>query len=192
MDYDAWGNVIEDTNPGFQPFGFAGGIYDLHTQFIRFGARDYNPEVGRWTIKDPIKFEGNDTNLFSYVHLDVVNYIDLTGEAEVCTRPLGGVGVQVGSLNHTNIWYSDGTNVGFFDGPSPQIRPDHGHSKSEYKCSSKQYPDKKVKDAVDKLRPSWEGTYDFTSSVNCQSFVKAVKDIVNPPKNSARGSRRPR
>ena len=25
MDYDAFGNVILDTNPAFQPFGFAGG-----------------------------------------------------------------------------------------------------------------------------------------------------------------------
>ena len=28
MDYDEFGNVILDTNPGFQPFGFTGGIYD--------------------------------------------------------------------------------------------------------------------------------------------------------------------
>jgi hypothetical protein len=27
VDYDAFGNVILDTNPGFQPFGFAGGLY---------------------------------------------------------------------------------------------------------------------------------------------------------------------
>ena len=27
IDYDEWGNVLRDTNPGFQPFGFAGGIY---------------------------------------------------------------------------------------------------------------------------------------------------------------------
>jgi len=27
MDYDASGYVIQDTNPRFQPFGFAGGIY---------------------------------------------------------------------------------------------------------------------------------------------------------------------
>jgi YD repeat-containing protein len=26
MDYDEFGNVLVDTNPGFQPFGFAGGI----------------------------------------------------------------------------------------------------------------------------------------------------------------------
>ena len=25
LDYDAWGKVISDSNPGFQPFGFAGG-----------------------------------------------------------------------------------------------------------------------------------------------------------------------
>ena len=28
LDYDAWGQVTLDTNPGFQPFGYAGGIYD--------------------------------------------------------------------------------------------------------------------------------------------------------------------
>lgn len=26
MDYDAWGNVLADTNPGFQPFGWSGGL----------------------------------------------------------------------------------------------------------------------------------------------------------------------
>ena len=31
LDYDAWGNVTNDTNPGFQPFGYAGGIYDRDT-----------------------------------------------------------------------------------------------------------------------------------------------------------------
>mgnify|MGYP000343787890 CR=1 FL=1 len=50
MDYDVWGNVLVDTNPGFQPFGFAGGIYDLHTGLVRFGARDYYPEAGSWTL----------------------------------------------------------------------------------------------------------------------------------------------
>ena len=39
MDYDAFGNVTRDTNPGFQPFGFAGGLYDKDTGLVRFGAR---------------------------------------------------------------------------------------------------------------------------------------------------------
>jgi len=58
MDYDEYGNVVNDTNRGFQPFGFAGGIYDLHSRLVRFGARDYDPKTGRWTVKDPILFWG--------------------------------------------------------------------------------------------------------------------------------------
>src|SRR5690606_26154069 len=46
LDYDVWGKALLDTNPGFQPFGFAGGIYDPHTGLVRFGARDYDPATG--------------------------------------------------------------------------------------------------------------------------------------------------
>ena len=80
MDYDAFGNVITDSNIGFQPFGFAGGIYDVDTELVRFGARDYDPETGRWTAKDPIGFEGGDVNLYGYVLGDPVNFIDPEGK----------------------------------------------------------------------------------------------------------------
>ncbi len=79
LDYDAFGNVLNDTNPGFQPFGFAGGLYDAATGLVRFGARDYDAEVGRWTTKDPIGFAGGDTNLYAYVGGDPVNFVDITG-----------------------------------------------------------------------------------------------------------------
>ena len=51
LRYDEFGVVLEDTNPGFQPFGFAGGLYDSDTGLVRFGARDYDPHTGRWTSK---------------------------------------------------------------------------------------------------------------------------------------------
>jgi RHS repeat-associated protein len=79
IDYDEWGRVIRDTNPGFQPFGFAGGLYDRDTGLVRFGARDYDPETGRWTAKDPIRFKGGDTNLYGYVLNDPVNLRDPLG-----------------------------------------------------------------------------------------------------------------
>ena len=82
MSYDAWGAVIEDSNPGFQPFGFAGGLYDPDTQLTRFGARDYDGETGRWTAKDPILFRGGDSNLYGYVVQNPVNFIDQTGLAK--------------------------------------------------------------------------------------------------------------
>ncbi|MCO7223255.1 DUF1566 domain-containing protein [Pleionea sp. CnH1-48] len=87
LDYDEFGNLIADSNPGFQPFGFAGGIYDHHTKLVRFGARDYDPFIGRWMAKDPILFEGQDVNLYKYIFSDPVNLIDPTGEA----GPLGFV-----------------------------------------------------------------------------------------------------
>ena len=51
IDYDTWGNITSDTNPGFQPFGFAGGLYDQHTQLTRFGARDYDAVTGKLCTK---------------------------------------------------------------------------------------------------------------------------------------------
>jgi len=79
MDYDEFGRVILDTNPGFQPFGFAGGLYDPDTGLVRFGARDYDAEVGRWTGKDPTEFAGGDANLYGYAVNDPLNFVDSEG-----------------------------------------------------------------------------------------------------------------
>jgi RHS repeat-associated protein len=79
MDYDSFGQVLADTAPGFQPFGFAGGLYDRDTGLVRFGARDYDPSVGRWTNKAPAGFNGGDPNLYAYVFNDPINWIDPTG-----------------------------------------------------------------------------------------------------------------
>ena len=46
---------------------------------MRFGFRDYDPDIGRWTAKDPIFFAGGDTDLYGYVLNDPVNLIDLDG-----------------------------------------------------------------------------------------------------------------
>jgi RHS repeat-associated protein len=79
IDYDEFGNVVYDSNPGFQPFGFAGGLYDPETKLVRFGARDYDAETGRWTSKDPIGFLGALSNLFEYCLDDPLNFVDFFG-----------------------------------------------------------------------------------------------------------------
>lgn len=78
IDYDEWGKVVLDTNPGFQPFGFAGGLYDSETKLTRFGLRDYDPEIGRWTSKDEIRFAGG-INLYAYVENNPISNVDLLG-----------------------------------------------------------------------------------------------------------------
>lgn len=78
LDYDEYGNVTLDTNPGLQPFGFAGGLYDSDTGLVRFGKRDYASDIGRWLAKDPLLFGGG-TNLYVYVVGDPVNLVDPSG-----------------------------------------------------------------------------------------------------------------
>ena len=78
IDYDERGNSLNDTNPGFIPFGFAGGIVDRDTGLIRFGARDYDPTIGRWLTKEPLGFDGA-ANFYQYANGDPVNWIDFNG-----------------------------------------------------------------------------------------------------------------
>jgi RHS repeat-associated protein len=85
--YDAFGNVDPSHSnafagyaAAFQPFGFAGGLYDSDTKLLRFGERDYDPETARWVSKDPIRFNGSPTNLYEYVESDPVNRVDPSGK----------------------------------------------------------------------------------------------------------------
>ncbi len=61
------------------PFGFAGGLYDPDTKLTHFGYREYDAYTGKWTSKDPILFEGGDSNLYGYVLNDPVNLVDPWG-----------------------------------------------------------------------------------------------------------------
>ena len=80
IDYDSFGNIIGDSNPGFVvPFGFAGGLHDRDTDLVRFGYRDYDSDIGRWTAKDPIGFGASDTDLYGYCWNDPVNWVDRMG-----------------------------------------------------------------------------------------------------------------
>ena len=92
MDYDEFGNVVVDTNPGFQPFGFAGGLYDGTTKLVHFGVRDYVPSIDRWLTKDPLLFAGADTNLYAYALADPVNIVDPDGNGSITVTGYNGGG----------------------------------------------------------------------------------------------------
>jgi RHS repeat-associated protein len=89
IDYDEFGNVLSDTNPGFQPFAFAGGLYDSQTGLVRFGARDYDAQTGRWTARDPIRFGGGQANLYAFVAGDPLNSRDPSGLQAAAFGPKG-------------------------------------------------------------------------------------------------------
>ena len=79
-EYSAFGEQrVLAGNAEVIPFGFAGGRYDRETGLVRFGARDYEPVTGRWTGKDPIRFEGGQGNIYVYLGNDPVNATDPSG-----------------------------------------------------------------------------------------------------------------
>jgi len=101
MDFDEFGNETNDTNPGFQPFGFAGGLYDRDTKLVRFGARDYDANTGRWTSKDPIRFDGG-INLYGYVRNSPNNYYDPEGRIPPLAIVIGSGLLNLGILEYTH------------------------------------------------------------------------------------------
>jgi len=122
IDYDSFGNIINDTNPTFTiPFGFAGGLFDKDTGLVRFGYRDYDPDTGRWTAKDPILFTGGDTDLYGYCLSDPVNLVDpwglwfidvgVSGSATGTLGPGGTVGLKIGPSG-VHFYYGFGLGIG--------------------------------------------------------------------------------
>jgi RHS repeat-associated protein len=91
IDYDAYGMVTYDSSPGFQCFGYAGGLWDPATGLVRFGARDYDSATGRWTLRDPIGFSGSQSNLYLYADGDPLDFNDPFG-LKLCRVSLPGVG----------------------------------------------------------------------------------------------------
>ena len=120
------------------PFGFAGGLHDRDTGLVRFGFRDYDLDVGRWTAKDPIGFAGGDTDLFGYVLNDPINAVDPwglwsvfgggnimgafgpsganMGRGYAYDSDNGGHGLYSTTGDTTGAAFSGGAEIGFFTG----------------------------------------------------------------------------
>jgi RHS repeat-associated protein len=114
IEYDEFGRVLSDSNPGFQPFGFAGGIYDPDTGLVRFGAREYDAAIGRWTAKDPTLFGGRQPNLYTYCRNDSINFEDPEGLGDLPGE--WDNGVVFNNTNRPVLLFSD-TNGAQWLGP---------------------------------------------------------------------------
>jgi RHS repeat-associated protein len=154
FDYDAFGNVLSNspsypavtgTPDPMQTFAFAGGMYDPHSKLVRFGARDYEPETGRWVQKDPLGFRAGDLNLSSYAFGDPISHQDPDGKqvAEICEE-IGqglppqykwialGIGLIAAAASTLS---SPMPRVGPMCPPCPPPRPPrHDTSHSHYPC----------------------------------------------------------
>ncbi len=100
IEYDSFGNVTANTRPELAlPLGFACGLNDPCTGFVRFGFRDYDPEVGRFTSKDPLGDTGGDHDLWEYCVDDPVSMVDPSGLLSRGVRIIGkSIGGRIGGL----------------------------------------------------------------------------------------------
>jgi RHS repeat-associated protein len=77
--YDAYGNVVSETNPSAGGrLKYAGGQYDGGLGLTLFGARWYNSVAGRWLSQDPLGL-GPDMNPYRYVGNDPTDGTDPSG-----------------------------------------------------------------------------------------------------------------
>jgi RHS repeat-associated protein len=195
VEYDSFGNVIADSDDTFTvPFGFAGGLFDTDTGLTRFGFRDYDADVGRWTAKDPILFEGGDTDLYGYVVGDPVNGVDLYGLFHFGKR--GGLSSTDGftidghefgysdrftdkhnlDLMHEQGFFDDGSgdNIGF--GPEGYMRNENS---SRYTMDQNFYDDNLMRQAIKDVAP---GNYNVFTN-NCQDYADKLREKYKEIKN---------
>lgn len=111
IDYDPWGVVIRDTSPGFQPFGFAGGVMDRDTGLVHFGARDYDPTTGTWLTRDPLLFEDG-LNAYAYARNDPVNRVDMNGLWSFSVSGYAGIGGGISVAYQAGVGLSVGYELG--------------------------------------------------------------------------------
>jgi RHS repeat-associated protein len=168
IDYDEFGQIILDTNPGFQPFGYAGGIYDLHTKLARFGFRDYDAFIGRWTTKDLIRFGGG-LNLYAYVD-SPMNLIDPLGlDAEVGVRRFD-LTIPPPYARHCFIRFNgNSTDTLSFD--TRGVHPDPNPGKAKYDKTTGPQNDECVKQEMKKCKAD---DYDFTEFNCCHCASNAL------------------
>lgn len=80
--YDAWGKTTVGAGSVDSAFRYAGGYFDAAGGLYKFGARYYDPTIGRWTQEDPLPghaLQPNTLNRYTYAGCDPVNNLDRSG-----------------------------------------------------------------------------------------------------------------
>jgi len=98
-DYDAFGNLINETGNGQNPFRYCGEYLDLSSGTYYLRARYYDPEIGRFTQRDAFLGSYADPlslNRYTYCHNNPIRYIDPTGHIkEDDAKNLNAAGLQL-------------------------------------------------------------------------------------------------
>lgn len=82
-DYDPYGRVTKVSGDRDSLFQYTGMMWHAPSGLDLTINRPYDPNLGRWTQRDPIEEDGG-LNLYAYVENDPINSIDPYGLKRVC------------------------------------------------------------------------------------------------------------
>lgn len=99
-DYDAWGNRTKVEGAFDVDWGFTGHYYHATSGLYLAPYRAYDPTVGRWLSRDPLKEAElrQGPNLYVYVHNNPTVRVDLSGLLDPGYVVKIGVSAGVGGL----------------------------------------------------------------------------------------------
>ena len=115
--YEPFGQTIESGGTLENPFRFTGQYYDQEIEEYYLRARQYNPQIARFTSRDPIRGEFTEPqtlHLYLYCINDPINRVDLTGNrpvwamyefwAEIGGEVVKGAAATLDGVNPIPFW----------------------------------------------------------------------------------------
>lgn len=176
IEYGPWGEIFAQSGTALQSFGFAGGMWDRDTDLVRFGARWYDPEIGRWIMKDPIGFAGRQANLYVYTYNDPVDFIDPSGAIPRIPMPFGDPLPYGNAISAARDWLD----IKFRGERDPELESYYAaknYSVKVYRGGILDWKENWSRSAY-----TWQGAIHYGS--NCDPFARTNESYYGHPADS--------
>ena len=87
ISYTPWGNDIPDlayyAGADTSDYLYNGKELQRETNYYDYGARQYDPQIGRWYVQDPLSEKYFSLSPYNYVDNDPINFVDPDGREKI-------------------------------------------------------------------------------------------------------------
>lgn len=176
-DYAPFGEQLEGSNAS-EKVAYTGKQHDVDIGLTNFGARQYDPEIGRFLSVDPVGFVEDNTmsfNRYLYVNNNPYKYVDPDGEfLNFAAKFVLDVGMGI-AINYMTTG-SLGVGMALKDSALGVLNPAKTAAKAGRLAQLVMKTEKKAGDATASLTKNFAGK---------QNRQERLKDLVNDPKVSS-------